>query len=89
MTGQRFTVETFTMPGGTVGYQVTDGPDGRARVDLADALARLSHDIAALWAALDDPAHPCRLGHQECATRPGGACLNAIHADRYAQGVEE
>lgn len=57
--------------------------------DLADAWVRLSHDIAALWAALDDPAHPCRLGHLECATRPGGACLNAIYAERYAQGVEE
>lgn len=52
MTGQRFTVETFTMPGGTLGYRVTGGPAGRAWDDLADAVARLSHDIAGLAAAL-------------------------------------
>lgn len=75
MTGQRFTVETFTMPGGTVGYQVTDGPDGRARVDLADALARLSHDIAAMWAAID-AAQVCEAGHRECAVNVGGPCLD-------------
>lgn len=56
MTGRNmeFTVRTFTMPGGTVGYRVTAGRPGAEFDALADALAQLSHDIAGLAAVLAD-----------------------------------
>lgn len=50
----QFTVQTFTMPGGTLGYRVMSGRPGPEFDALADALAQLSHDIASLAAALAD-----------------------------------